>query len=116
MSNIASIRRRRGLKQEHLAEMVGVSQPHISRIENGDDGPPLRMFKDIADALGVSLPALFSDDLSERESELLQVFRRIPKAKHAELLAALRLAQADSDEPDRGTGQSGAGSSDGPRQ
>lgn len=42
MSNIAHYRKIRGMSQEDLAQMVGVSQPHISRMEKGDDGPPPR--------------------------------------------------------------------------
>ncbi|MFD2843535.1 helix-turn-helix transcriptional regulator [Paracoccus cavernae] len=42
MNNIARIRKARGLRQGDLAEMVGISQPHISRIEGGDEGPLCR--------------------------------------------------------------------------
>ena len=77
MTNIERIRKIRGLTQGDLAEMVGVKQPHISRIEKGDDGPPLRLFAAIADALHVSLSDLFADDRSDLETILVAAFRRL---------------------------------------
>ena len=78
MTNIAHYRKLRGLSQSELAELVGVRQPHISRIEGGDEGPPLKLFRDIADALEVSLADLFAEDLSRAEIDLLQGFRSLP--------------------------------------
>jgi len=75
MTNIAYYRKLRGLSQEDLAQKVGVKQPHISRIENGDDGPPLRLFKDIADALDVSLADLFSEQMSKAALMVVDAFR-----------------------------------------
>jgi len=75
MTNVAYYRKLRRLSQEQLAEKVGVKQPHISRIEKGDDGPPLRLFKDIAMALGVSLSDLFSDEMTAAEVMILEAYR-----------------------------------------
>lgn len=75
MTNIAYYRKLRGLSQEDLAQKVGVKQPHISRIENGDDGPPLRLFMDIADALDVSLADLFSEQMSKAALMVVDAFR-----------------------------------------
>lgn len=76
MTNIAYYRKLRGLSQTDLGDRVGVKQPHISRIENGDDGPPLSLFKEIAKALNVSLSDLFSDSMTPAEVMLLDAFRR----------------------------------------
>jgi len=43
MTNIAHYRKLRGLKQAQLAELVDVTQPHMSRIENGDETLPRRL-------------------------------------------------------------------------
>lgn len=75
MSNVAYYRKLRGLSQEQLAEKIGVKQPHISRIEKGDDGPPLRLFKEIADALNISLSDLFSDEMTAAELMVLDAYR-----------------------------------------
>ena len=39
---LARIRKSKGLSQVALAEIVGVEQPTISRIERGDEGVTLR--------------------------------------------------------------------------
>jgi transcriptional regulator with XRE-family HTH domain len=76
--NIAPIRRLRGLTQVDLADMTGLTQPTISRAENGEEGTTLGTFKLIAEALGVSLADLFADDRTKVEAELLGAFRRLP--------------------------------------
>ena len=52
---IEEIRRRRkklGITQKKLAELVGVSQPLIARIESGDVDPKFSLIKRIFDVLG----------------------------------------------------------------
>jgi transcriptional regulator with XRE-family HTH domain len=54
---ILRIRELRGMKQEILAEAIGVSQQTISIIENSEEVDEKRL-KAIAEALGVSLEAI----------------------------------------------------------
>ncbi|WP_373354103.1 helix-turn-helix domain-containing protein [Pseudoroseicyclus sp. CXY001] len=98
MSNIANIRKLRGLKQADLADLVGVTQPHISRIEGGDDGIPLRLYRDIATALGVELADLFTEERSTTERLLLDAFRRLPKDMQASW-GAMAQAVVDQNSP-----------------
>ena len=79
MTNIAHYRKLRGLTQADLADMVGIKQPHISRIEKGDEGPPLSLFRAIAESLDVQLSDLFSEEMTKAEMELLSGFRRLPR-------------------------------------
>ena len=76
-NNVMTLRKLRGLSQTQLAELVGTSQPHISRIERGDDGITLGMFRDVATALGVSVADLFADDRAESERVVLEAFRQL---------------------------------------
>lgn len=78
MTNIAYYRKLRGLTQAELADMVGVKQPHISRIEKGDEGPPLSLFREIADKLDVRLVDLFSDEMTKAEAIIISGYRRLP--------------------------------------
>ena len=55
---IKSVRSKKGLSQEALAEMANISRVNINRIENGSRMPSLDALIDIANALEVS-----SDDL-----------------------------------------------------
>jgi len=52
---IKAIRSQRGLKQKELAEMVGISQSHLSLLENGHPRckPTLDELSRIADALNI---------------------------------------------------------------
>ena len=58
---IRTLRRKRGLSQEQLGELVGFSQSKISKIENGD-WDSLSDLRLIARALGVKLKDLIDDE------------------------------------------------------
>lgn len=75
---LAAIRKSRGLSQTELAELANVEQPTISRIERGFDGVTLRVLKQLAEALDISLHDLLSDDRTAAEDALLQVYRSLP--------------------------------------
>jgi transcriptional regulator with XRE-family HTH domain len=75
------LRRERGLTQDDLAG-PGVSEPHISRIENGQRRPTLEVMRPLAERLGVTL-------------EHLETGREIPLALEREYgvaIAELELA------------------------
>ncbi|WP_288995762.1 helix-turn-helix transcriptional regulator [uncultured Gemmobacter sp.] len=93
--NIAPLRRLRGLTQIDLAEMVKLTQPTISRAERGDDGTTLGTYKQIADALGVGLAELFSDDRTKAEAELLDAFRSLSRERQQGWLDMARSVVAD---------------------
>ncbi len=59
--NIAYYRKVKGLSQIELADMVGISRTHISRIEakNMDSSFSLSVVFDIADVLGIDVVQLF---------------------------------------------------------
>ena len=55
---------RLNITQEQLAEMVNVSVPHISRIENGSSQPSLQVLVDICNALKITIDDLLQDSLN----------------------------------------------------
>jgi len=59
--------RRAGLTMDTLAEMSGVSQPHLSQMENGRVSPSISTLYRLANALGISpqqlLPSMAGDEL-----------------------------------------------------
>ena len=61
---IRTLRRKRGLSQEQLGELVGFSQSKISKIENGD-WDSLSNLRLIAKALGVPIEELVREDETE---------------------------------------------------
>ncbi len=60
---VSRIRELRGMKQEALAQALGVTQQAVSNLENSENIDDVRL-KDVAEALGVSLEGLknFSDE------------------------------------------------------
>jgi transcriptional regulator with XRE-family HTH domain len=54
LDELAALRKKRGLSQAKLAEMVGVEQPTIQRWEKGKREPDLDNLKSLATALGVT--------------------------------------------------------------
>lgn len=53
--DIKEIRVRKKLTQKQLAELVGISQQHISKIETGLNIPSYATVKKIANALGYEI-------------------------------------------------------------
>ena len=57
--NIAYYRKKKGLSQSSLAELVNISRTHMSRIETADCAVSLDVVFDICDALCISPSKLF---------------------------------------------------------
>lgn len=57
--NIAYYRKKAGLSQEKLAELVNISRTHMSRIETADCAVSLDVIFDICDSLKLSPNRLF---------------------------------------------------------
>ena len=57
--NIAYYRKKRGVSQSKLAELVNISRTHMSRIETADCAVSLDVVFDICDALSVNPGKLF---------------------------------------------------------
>ncbi len=60
---IKSIRRKKGLSQSRLSEIVDKSPTYISLIETGNKSMSLKMFVDLANALEVSADELLIDSM-----------------------------------------------------
>ena len=48
-------RRLSGLTQKQLSEKTGITQPDISKLENGNGNPSLRTLKRLADGIGMKI-------------------------------------------------------------
>lgn len=89
---LTEIRKRRGLSQRALADMIGMDAATVNRAEAMSPTAKLETYKKCADALGVSLADIFDDSRSELEADLIRAFRQIPADRHAELLGLIRMA------------------------
>ncbi|MBQ6688287.1 MAG: helix-turn-helix transcriptional regulator [Bacteroidales bacterium] len=59
-NNVRKIRESKGLTQEALAFMAGLSRSYYTELELGKRNPSLLNIKKLADALCVSLPSLLT--------------------------------------------------------
>lgn len=66
---VRDLRRARGLTLEQLAEHSGVSRSMISLIERQETSPTAAVLNKLADAFGLSLPALFAGEHDRVEPE-----------------------------------------------
>ncbi len=65
-ANIARLRRERGMTQEALAEVIGVSAQTISKWENSTTWPDVALLPVIADVFGVTIDALYGREDAQR--------------------------------------------------
>ena len=70
--NIRVYRQKKGLKQKKLAELIDVSDQHISHIENGHTKLSLGTLVAIANVLQVDCNTLLGSTLSEVQNTVLQ--------------------------------------------
>lgn len=95
-NKIKNLRKKRGITQEQLAEMVDRSKNHISKIELGLTNPPVSLIFDIFDKLGVKSSQLFvTDDIvadynsSDFYAEVSKIVDSIIKNKAKEVLSII---------------------------
>ena len=93
---LKQIRESKQISVYKLAQDVGMSQGHISDLENGRNVPTIDTLKHLLAPFGITLSEFFNENsevsiLNEKEKELVAQFRTLPDDK-ADL--ALQLVQA----------------------
>ena len=61
-AKIAELRREHNMKQDELAEMLGVTPQAVSKWENGASMPDISLLPKIAEIFGVTIDSLFGAD------------------------------------------------------
>ncbi|MBQ6900295.1 MAG: helix-turn-helix transcriptional regulator [Firmicutes bacterium] len=84
--NLKAARIGKGLKQEQLAEMAGLSTNHISKLETGKSGLQLKTVIQLCDALDMSIDELVFGETDE----LLRNKNTFDKAKRHMMAQQLR--------------------------
>ena len=74
-AQIAAYRKQKDLTQEQLGEMLGVSNRTVSKWESETSLPGVDMIPNIAEALGVTLDALFGIKSDPDEKDLPDLLR-----------------------------------------
>ena len=86
-NNIQTIRKFRGMKQQELADKIGINMQSLSKIERGVNYPTFDTLEKIMDVLGVTPNELLSGEwkyVNQAEKEVCQ-FLRIEERLNAEL-------------------------------
>ncbi|MDM8173655.1 helix-turn-helix transcriptional regulator [Olivibacter sp. 47] len=68
-NTIKEIRKKKGLKQNELAEKSQMTQAYLSKIENNSKEPTIGSLKSIAESLNVPLPILFFHAMTVEDVE-----------------------------------------------
>lgn len=85
--NIQTIRKHRGMKQQELADAIGINMQSLSKIERGVNYPTFDTLEKIMDVLGVTPNELLSGEwkfINHTEKEVCQ-FLRTEERLNAEL-------------------------------
>jgi transcriptional regulator with XRE-family HTH domain len=91
IETIVNTRKSKGLSQKQLAEMTGLKQPAIARIENNTNSPQLDTIIKIADALGLKItlkdPKLDNydnlfEDIFDFNDAIASYYTRVLNTKH----------------------------------
>lgn len=77
---IASLRKEKGLKQEQLAEMLGVSGQAVSKWENDQTCPDITLLPKLAQILGISV-----DELLTGRAAYTQCSQILPEAQRRDI-------------------------------
>lgn len=75
-SELADYRNKMDLTQEQLAEIVGISQSHYAKLENGQRLPSLKVLQSLSQVFGVKM-----GDIIEPNKEAASFVESINKAK-----------------------------------
>ena len=90
---IALYRKEKGMKQDELAEMLGVSPQAVSKWENDQTCPDISLLPQLSKILGVTVDEL----LSGKEEEEIPAVRLVPEAERKDVRnMMLRIVVEDS--------------------
>ncbi len=94
-ANIARLRRQRGMTQEALAEVIGVSPQTISKWENSTTWPDVALLPVIADVFGVTIDALYGRESSCPDVSAQTAVDAAIEAVRETIVAAIHVPEMD---------------------
>lgn len=94
---IAMLRRQKGLKQEDLANTLGVSSQAVSKWENDQTCPDISLLPKLAELLDVSVDEL----LSGKKEELAQTAKVLPPEERKDIKDMMLRIVVDSADGDK---------------
>ena len=95
---IKRYRENKGLSQEELGSIIGISNRHLSKIETGAKNPSLELILNIANVLNITADDLLADYLNnsteKQNTELLTIFTDCTPAEKVILMDMLKHMKA----------------------
>ena len=93
--DLERLRKRRkelGLTYDDIVELSGISKRTVCSFFAGDANPSLSTVQAIERALGIDEEKKPSDDLSEGEKALLELFNQVPAEQQALVVQMIKVA------------------------
>lgn len=94
---IAALRRQRQLKQENLADLLGISPQAVSKWENDQTCPDIGLLPKLAEILGVSVDELLSGK-KEDLTPVVQMVETEQRKSFRDMVLKLVVDSADGDQ------------------
>ncbi len=94
-ANIVNFRKERGMTQEALAEVIGVSPQTISKWENAATWPDVALLPVIADVFGVTIDALYGRESSCPDVSAGTAFDAAIEAVRKTIVATVHVPEMD---------------------
>ncbi len=92
---LKEVRKKRGLTQEQLGEMLGLNYKYIGLIERGERVPSIQTLVRISEQLNVAIKEFFDSPISgravEKELILYRIWNSLKKRPKKDLLQAERV-------------------------
>lgn len=92
--NLTKIRKQRDLSQRALADMIGMDAATVNRAEKMHPSAKLATYTACAEALGVTLADLFSDEMPPPERALIEAYRALSPEGRRHVLALVEMVSA----------------------
>ena len=75
VKNLKYLRTRRGISQQQLADLVGISQQSVNKYENHNIEPEIAVLKRMADYFNTSIDFIVGHTTDRRRIEYTEVYR-----------------------------------------
>lgn len=102
LKNLKALRAERNISQQHLADIIGVSQQSINKYENHNIEPDINTLKLLSDYFETSIDYLvgntdikhkiepvFGAELNEEELDLISDYRKLSKSEKESITAVI---------------------------
>lgn len=91
---IQKARKEKGLKQSELAEKIGISEKHLSKIETGKNYPALDNFLKIIEVLDLSLKDFGLNSSKEASANKIKLQKLINTASEKQINVYLEILES----------------------